>query len=194
VMVGSSALARMHLKKLFVVLAVCLLSGCTLRYKASSPWEDSVLRKSVFNVYPLDVVREPTKFNGTLVAWAGIIETATFHESSGTPMVEFRIQHHFFDWAMDGTTRKYWLSPKGEGVICATWPLKPEWSIVQLRQLIQPGDMVVVYGYPKSIREDGAIDFGQAEYVRHIPKDWFRTDVLEYGRPGDPVRSLSLGL
>jgi hypothetical protein len=139
------------------------------------------------------VRRNPGAYARALVAWPGTLEEVAFDTSAAVPYLRMKIRHHYFSWAVDGTTRKYWLSPRGEGLFVAAWPLKPEWDLSEMRKLILGGDMVIVYGYPRAVAND-VIDLGQAEYVRHIPKNWFRTDVIDYGRPGEPVKSLGLGL
>lgn len=181
------------MRQLFTIVVVCVIAGCTQLYKTSSPWEESTFRKASFVVYPNDVRADPKARAETLVAWPGILDEVVFDTSTSTPYVRMLIRHHYFGWTIDGTTRKYWLSPRGEGAFTATWPLKPEWDLSEMRKLILPGDMVIVYGYARAVH-DGIVDLGQAEYVRHIPRSLYRTDVISYGRPGEPVESIGLGL
>src|SRR5688572_9373343 len=102
------------MRHFLTILIVCAVAGCTQFYKTSSPWEESVYRKASFDVYPNDVRQSVERHSGALVAWPGILDEVVFDTSTSIPYLRMRIQHRYFSWAMDGTTRKYWLSPRGE--------------------------------------------------------------------------------
>lgn len=40
-------------------------------------------------------------------------------------LMHLEIDHRFFSWKIDGTSRQYWLSPRGEGRYAARWPMQP---------------------------------------------------------------------
>jgi hypothetical protein len=174
------------------MLAILLISGCTNLYKPVSDWEQSVFNQSRFDVYPDDVRKKFDSHKDTRVAWAGTIDEVTIDKTVEPAVMHLVVAHHYFTWHIDGTTRKYWLSPRGEGKILTSWPMHPEWDLDEMLKLIRKGDMVVVYGVPKRIDASNTIDLGQASYIRHIPKAGFRTDVIEYGRPGEPTKVLSV--
>jgi hypothetical protein len=60
-----------------------------------------------------------------------------------------------------------------------------------MRKASSEGSLVIVYGVPERINEDGTISL-RASYVLGIDKQWYRTDVLDYGRPGEPVKLLKV--
>ena len=177
---------------LIIISLVLLITGCTNLYKPVSEWEKRVFDRSKFYVYPNDVRKDINSHKNTKVAWAGIINEVDIDESVVPALMHFVVEHHFFTWAIDGTTRQYWLSPRGEGSLMASWPMRPEWDLDEMRKLINKGDMVIVYGMPKSLGADSLINLGQASYIRHIPKTGFRTDMIEYGRLGEPTKVLSI--
>jgi hypothetical protein len=51
------------------------------------------------------------------------------------------------------------------------------------------GDMLVAYGYPSILHGD-IVGLYPVENLRSLKPQWFRMDELDYGRPGEPVRSL----
>ena len=169
-----------------MVLGV-LLCACTSRYKPVSAWEEKVFSQADFSVYPEDVRREPTAYAGKLVAWPGVLKTIDFADHPTSPTATFVVEHHYFDWITDRGAQRaiYFLSPRGEGLFRATWPMKKEWDLAEMRKLILPGQMMIVYGHPKGL-QDEMIDLGQAAYARAIPKDAFTTEILDYGRRVSP--------
>ena len=166
-----------------------LLSGCSNEYKPSSPWEQRVYSQSRRDLFPDQVRSDPAAYGNTLVAWTGILVSSEIHRGD-QPCVDLLVEHRFFDWIEDhGTQRQlFYLSPRGQGLFRASWPLKKEWDLDAMAKLIRPGDMMVVYGKPQS-NAGGVVDLGQAEYVREIPKQYFADDVLDYA-PGQPTRTL----
>jgi len=168
---------------------VFVLAGCTQRYKPVSRWEKSVYTAARKDIYPNDVRASPGQYQDALLVWPGLIRNAVFDERGDTIWVDLTIEHHYYDWLVDATTRKYWLSPKGEGVFSASWPMPKEWGIDNMREAIRAGEMVIVYGRPQSAG-GGVVQFGHAEYIRVLPNSVYRTDILEYGRPGEPTKHL----
>jgi hypothetical protein len=186
------ALAGGYSMRFLALLGIPLVFACTLLYEPVSDWERRVYEASVFDVFPDDVRKHPDKYGDVQIAWAGLISAVRIDEEVEPPMMHLDVEHKFFSWKVDGTTRQYWLSPRGEGNFSTSWPMKPDWDLDRMRELILEGDMVIVYGVPRAVLADGKIDLGQARYVRHIPKNKFRTDIVEYGRPGEPSRVLKV--
>jgi hypothetical protein len=46
--------------------------------------------------------------------------------------------------------------------------------------------MMIAYGYPSMIKDE-LIGFYPTQNIRSIKPKWYSTDVLDYGRPGEPV-------
>ncbi|OHX35871.1 hypothetical protein BJL95_11560 [Methylomonas sp. LWB] len=53
------------------------------------------------------------------------------------------------------------------------------------------GDMLVAYGSPSFIDQD-FIGLNPTKNIRGIKPNWFRMDILDYGRPGEPVKTLKV--
>ncbi len=167
----------------FALPLLLVVSACTMVYKPGSTWEESVSKKSRKDIFPDDVRGCWDSFKDQRVAWAGLIEEPTFEDKGGSPRLNLVLEHHYYDWLVDGGGGRYWLSPRGEGQFKASWPLKKEWDIAALKRIVNKGDMVIVYGKPKST-DQMVIDLGTADYVRLIRKPLVRADVLDYDRRG----------
>jgi hypothetical protein len=170
----------------FAIISLFLmasLSGCTTRYKPVSPREAEVFSRSTFNIYPDDVRKNLAAHRDATMAWAGILKSIEFGDDAENPYSKFVVEHHYFDWLDDSSVQKahFFLSPRGEGLFQATWPMKKEWDLNAMRQQVVPGSMFVVYGKPKAVK-DNIIDLGQAEYARMISKEFYTTEKLDYGR------------
>jgi hypothetical protein len=59
----------------------------------------------------------------------------------------------------------------------------------QFIQQFAIGDMIIAYGYPSMIKDE-LIGIYPAQNIRPIKAKWYRTDVLDYGRPGEPSKIL----
>jgi hypothetical protein len=51
------------------------------------------------------------------------------------------------------------------------------------------GDMLIAYGYPSIVRSN-YVGLNPAQNLRAIKPQWYRTDILDYGRPGEPSKIL----
>jgi hypothetical protein len=182
------------MKTIALVLLVVSLSGCTVLYKPASDWEREAINKANFDIYPNDVRSNIEVHKLSSVAWAGLIKSFEIDESASPIKVNFVLEHHFFTWAIDGTTRKFWLSPKGEGEFSARWQFQEGVTAEMVRENVYVDDLMITYGVPNSVSDADRIDLGDAYYMRLFPKESYRTDVIEYGRSGEPTKSLSLGL
>jgi hypothetical protein len=182
------------MKHLAMLFLIALISGCTIYYKPASDWEEKAMKEAKFNIFPRDVFSNINSHKSSNVAWAGIIKNYKIDNSTQPPQVVFTLEHHYFSWAIDGTTNKFWLSPRGEGIFTAKWPFQKDWTEDIAHKNIKNDDLMITYGTPKAITADNFIDLGEAFYMRLFPRDSYRTDVIDYGRPGEATKSLGLGL
>jgi hypothetical protein len=182
------------MKKIICIALVFFLTGCTLYYTPVSEWEEEAMSKASFDIFPNDVKKDIDAHKLSKIAWAGVVKSYEVDESTSPYQVVYVLEHHYFSWAIDGTTKKFWLSPRGEGTFLARWPFQEGWTEEVVRENVKVGDLMVTYGIPQSIMENGYIDLGDAYYMRLFPRQAYRTDVIDYGRPGEPSKSIGLGL
>jgi hypothetical protein len=182
------------MNKLLVITLVFFITGCTHYYKPVSAWEEEAMSKASFDIFPNDVKGNIDAHKNSKVAWAGIVKSYEIDESTSPKQIIYKLEHHYFSWAIDGTTRQFWLSPRGEGIFTARWPFQEGWTEYTVQENIKINDLIVTYGIPKSITTENYIDLGEAYYMRLFPSQSYRTDVINYGRPGEPTKPLSLGL
>ena len=182
------------MKIITLLFLVASITGCTVYYKPASDWEREAMNKASFDIYPNDVRNDIETHTKSKVAWAGIIKSYIINEAVSPIKVDYILEHHYFTWAMDGTTRKFWLSPRGEGDFTATWQFQEGMTAENIKENVKVNDLMITYGVPNSVSESNIINLGDAYYMRLFPKESYRTDVIEYGRPGEPTKSLSLGL
>lgn len=96
---------------------------------------------------------------------------------------EVVIEHHYWDWMEDHSIQKAnaFLSPRGEGEF-----------VCHVERLTVPSvhleaAMAIAYVRPVEI-EDQTLH--AACVVRFFPRDWYGTDVMDYGRNGEGRRCL----
>jgi len=128
------------------------------------------------------------KYDSLRAAWPGIILNAEVRPTDSAIALDLLVEHHYYDWIEDFSVQqeKIFLSPRGEGLFRTTWWLKLDADTAKLAQT--EGDMAIVYGIPTAL-EDSVVVL-KAYYVRLIDKQWFATDIMDYGRPGEPVTVL----
>lgn len=136
--------------------------------------------ESQVDVFPDDVRAEPARHSETLVAWSGILRSASWL-SDARPTARFRVEHHYWDWIQDLSIQKEWafLSPRGEGNIrCdkSSTRSKPGDSLPPL------GSMAIVYGFPQSIDGDSGDVILRCEMISFVDERYYRTDIWDYGR------------
>lgn len=178
----------------WVVVAV-IAAGCpgvvpgSRPYKPLPQWEAQFHAQAKRDVFPNDVRQHPEAYQETLVAWTGIIRQIEFVGEGQERRARITAEHHYFDWIEDfGTqTERFFLSPRGEGLFGVAWGADDEESQRFLAQFAV-GDLLVAYGVPSKIKGDLVILL--ARNLRAIKPMWFRTDVLDYGRPGEPAKLL----
>ena len=170
-----------------------LMSGCpglvpgSRIYQPLPQWEAKFFSQAQRTVFPDDVRQDPDGHSKTLVAWTGIVTAIEFFDTESSRVASFTATHHYFDWIEDfGIQReRFFLSPRGEGVFAAAWPV----DIPADQEFVEQfavGDMLIAYGYPSMIRDD-VIGLHPTQNLRAIKPKWYSTEILEYGRPNEPT-------
>jgi hypothetical protein len=169
---------------------MCMMPRTTM-YRPISGIESLSFQKSDRNIYPNDVRINLNAIKEKMIAWPGIIKQGNFIYADSIIQINLIVQHHYYDWLEDCSTQKekIFLSPRGEGIIVTRWALKNDFDSVAISRVIAPGNMVIIYGFPTEIVADSIIVI-KSTYLRAIDKKWFRTDIMDYGREGEPVRLL----
>ncbi len=174
-----------------ILLVSMVLIGCphSKLYRGLSEVEQDHFSKANREIYPNDVRSNFQQYSSSKVAWPGLITEGKWVEKDGTFSTTFMIEHHYYDWILDYSIQKekFFLSPRGEGAFKTICPSKPE---QESQASNTTGDLLIVYGTPNKI-EDGMV-FLTCDHARLIKREWVRTDVFEYGRPGEPVRFLNV--
>jgi hypothetical protein len=168
------------------LLFLLLLTGCpvayTAKYQGSSDTERKLLADARRDIYPDDVRKDPETFRNVTLAWPGIVTSAR-PDPNDTQMSEVVIEHHYWDWVEDHSIQKAkaFLSPRGEGeFVCHA-----ERRTVPSVELTTA--MAIAYVRPVGI-EDQTLH--ATCIVRFFPRDWYATDVMDYGRNGEGRRFL----
>ncbi len=82
------------------------------------------------------------------------------------------------------------MSPRGEDSFAVEWIAESP-DDQRFVDQFAVGDMLVAYGYPTVIRTN-YIGLNPTMNLRTFKPRWFRTDILDYGRPGEPCRILKV--
>jgi hypothetical protein len=177
-----------------VASLLCLLSGCfphTRAYQPVSSWEKQVFDRADRNIFPDDVNKSLADYENAVVAWPGIILENKFVEHSDQIEIQFVLEHHYYDWLEDFSVQreKIFLSPRGEGLFRTSWFIKKESNIEEMKKFSSAGNLIIVYGTPTQVDDDKSILL-KCIYMRGIDKQWYRTDMLDYGRPGQTVKMI----
>jgi len=168
-----------------------LMEGCpgllpgSRAYQPLPQWEAKFFAEANRNIFPNDVRQKPDEAANTLVAWTGIITSIEFRGDESSRFALLKVEHHYFDWIEDFSVQRarYFLSPRGEGSFIVAWGVVSPGDHQFIDQF-SVGDMLVAYGLPKVHGDTIGLD--PTENLRAIKPLWFRTDVLDYGRPGEP--------
>jgi hypothetical protein len=189
---------RMKGQSLRTVLLVgisILMEGChglppgSRTYQPLPQWEAKFSAQAKRDVFPNDVRQKPNEAVNTLVVWTGVITNIEFRSDESSRFARLTVEHHYFDWTEDFSVQRarYFLSARGEGPFLVAWRVE---SSADQRFIDQfsIGDMLVAYGFPKVHGDSIGLD--PTENLRAIKPPWFRTDVLDYGRPGEPTTIL----
>jgi hypothetical protein len=171
-------------------------SGCpklapgSRSYRPLPQWEAKFAAQARRDVFPNDVRQKPEGFTNTLVVWTGVITNIEFFSDGASRVARFTAEHHYFDWVEDSSIQreKFFLSPRGEGAFAAAWRAESSDQQKFVEQFAV-GDMLVAYGCPSLIRSN-VVGLYPTQNLRAIKRQWYRTDILDYGRPGEPSKIL----
>jgi len=154
----------------------------TGEYQPISDWEQTEFDKARRDVYPNDVRENLDHYESTMVAWPGIIQESTIEEREESIEATFVLEHHYYDWLEDFSIQreKIFLSPRGEGLFKTSWLLKKDADLAEIREASAPGNLAIVYGIPE--RMEGDVVVVRSSYIRAIDKQWYTTEILDYGR------------
>jgi hypothetical protein len=177
------------MRRAFTAVALVFLTGCAASvapyskpYQGNSEWERRYLVEAKRDVYPSDVRRAPETFQQATLAWPGIVLSVR-PESQDPSFSEVVIEHHYWDWIEDHSIQKAkaFLSPRGEGPFtCHTE--KRTLPSVELKDA-----MAVAYVRPVGVKDDV---LHAACIIRFYPREWYATDVMDYGRNGEGIKML----
>jgi hypothetical protein len=174
-----------HRLALLLVVMFALV-GCTNMYRPISALESDALSRSRRDVFPDDFRSSKIPLGAVEVAWAGVIRDSKISDAGDHYAVEFEIQHHYFDWVQDNL--RFHLSPRGEGLVRTKWALFKSLKPETVANAMRPGRMIVIYGFPESVASGTLVM--KSTYLRTFNPDVFRTNTMDYGRPGSPVKVL----
>jgi hypothetical protein len=175
------------------IALLLLLSGCppfphTNDYQPISDWEQREFDEASRDVYPDDVRENLEQYESTVVAWPGIILESTIEEREEDIEVVLLLEHHYYDWLEDYSVQRerIFLSPRGEGLFKTSWSLKKDADLDEIREVSGPGDLAIVYGRPERI--EGDMVLVRSTYVRAIDRQWYTTEILDYGRSDETAK------
>lgn len=171
-----------------------LLSGClpgSRVYRPVSAWEQQAFDHANRNIFPDDVKTSLANYQYSTIAWPGIVLENKFIDHPDAVEIQFVLEHHYYDWIEDfGMQReRIFLSPRGEGSFRTSWFIKKESNLEEMKTFSSVGNLVIVYGTPTKINDDKSI-MVKCTYIRGIDKQWYRADMLDYGRPDQPVKMI----
>ncbi|HEY79377.1 MAG TPA: hypothetical protein G4O09_09720 [Dehalococcoidia bacterium] len=182
-------------KILLVILSALLLFafGCicappmwSRSYEPISEWEQREYDKANRYIYPDDVREDITKYLSVTIAWTGVIKESTVYQTDEGPDIYDLLEHHYYDWIEDfgAQQERILLSPRGEGLFKTKWCVTKETTQAELDEMTEPGKLLIVYGKPQAMEND--IIIVEASYIRDIGKEWYTTEILDYGRLDEP--------
>jgi hypothetical protein len=177
-------MSRAHLPAVLLLLTGCPASFAPYSkpYQGGSEAERKFLVEARRDVYPNDVREAPETFRKATLAWPGIVVSAS-SDPNDPPFSVVVIEHHYWDWIEDHSIQKAkaFLSPRGEGqFVChAERRLLPS---LELKNA-----MAIAYVRPVGVKDH---TLHAACILRFFPRDWYATDVMDYGRDGEGARLL----
>jgi len=188
----------MALQKLIATptLLICcvVLLGCpglvpgSKMYQGLSADEEEHFKKANRELYPNDVRNNLQQYQSSKIAWPGLIVELKSTQKEGRLETKLLVEHHYYDWVLDYSIQweKIFLSPRGEGPFATVCVSRPDASASkEFQSYVAVGNLLILYGTPEKVEE--GIIFVTCEYPRFITKGWFRTDIFDYGRSGEPV-------
>ena len=163
-----------------------IVAGCahTAGYEGDSAAERKLRSESRRDIYPDDVRADLERYRKATLAWPGIDKDVR-PDTADPLMTTMVVEHHYWDWMEDHSIQKAkaFLSPRGEG----------EFVCHVERRTVPPegirGAMAIAYVRPVGLK-DGQLH--AACIVRLHPRDWYATDVFDYGRNGKDLKILRI--
>jgi len=179
--------ARRRSQGLIIVAVLALLTACPVgpyskAYQGDSEAEQQIFQQARRDVYPDDVRKAPEDYRKVTLAWPGVIVSAEVDEDR-PQFWTIVVEHHYWDWIEDHSVQKAraFLSPRGEGrFVCHA-----ERRAMLASDLV--GAMTVSYARPLGMKDQ---TLHAACIMRFFPRDWYATDVMEYGRGGQGLKVL----
>ncbi len=180
-----------------LLVAAAAVSGCatdnSMSSRAYTPPDKAdreVFSKARRDVYPKQVRENPARYRDVNIAWAGIVKDVDVVRSKSGLSVVVLVEHHYFDWIEDHGAQPevFFLSPRGEGNFMIILEPKREMTKDEARKLLPAGTMLVAVGqiYQPTASDKKYPLVLLTDYRQFIDKKWYRTDVLDYGRDGEP--------
>ncbi|HMZ56664.1 MAG TPA: hypothetical protein PLT48_17570 [Nitrospira sp.] len=174
------------LRCLLLLLIALGITACSNLYRPISSLESDAMAKSRRDVFPNDFRNSKASFGSVEIAWAGVIRSSKINDSGDHYEIDLELEHHYFDWVMDNS--QFHLSPRGEGLVKTKWSLLKSLPPDTVANEVKSGRMIVVYGFPESLASEFLVV--RATYLRTFGPGSFRTNTMDYGRPGEPVKFL----
>jgi hypothetical protein len=170
-----------------LAILIFSLEGClpgSRYYKPVSEWEEQEFNRANRNIFPNDVRVDVESYVDSVIAWPGIILNHEVKEHDDRIELFLRLEHHYYDWIEDFSIQRarIFLSPRSEGQFSTSWIFIKDTSIDELSEHAKQGNLAIVYGNPIEIIEDSVIVV-KSTYIRGLNKKWYRTDIMDYGRP-----------
>lgn len=140
---------------LVALIAVGMI-GCfySRRYQPSPGYEQVLYARAHRDIDPAAVRVAPERYRQRLVMWTGVITAVGRLGGSGNLRVT--VEHRYWNeleyWSPDGVYVRLW--PRGEGRFACTFV--PEHGVPPGR-VAQVDDMIIAYGWPKGVNDDGTV-------------------------------------
>jgi hypothetical protein len=195
---GRTDMIVLRFTLLFVISNI--VGGCGGLIPGSQPyrplpqWEAQFFKQAHRDIFPEQVRQQPGAYRDSLVAWTGIIVSVEYQGEGASRTARITAEHRYFDWIEDSGIQheKYFLSPRGEGRFATYWDVANP-SDQKFIDQFSVGDMLVAYGHPSLVQQD-FIGLSPTLNMRAIKPVLFRSDALDYGKPGEPATLLKTPL
>lgn len=151
------------------LLSLVVFSGCTQKltsYKPEPRFEAKFFEQVLPSVTPSTFRTDPNRYQDVLVAWVGQIRSVRRDFEDSQTVLRFEVAHREVDWGRSWRQSDGFLSllPRGEGEFWFSWRIQDA-RVAPSFSGLNPGDFVVVYGYPK-ILDSGQTALHPTKHVR----------------------------
>jgi hypothetical protein len=170
------------MKYILVVLALCGVIGCP----HSSIYRPSAERLRAYDeqadrwFFPDDVRRDPDAASQKKLLWTGIIREQTRVSTPRGDAIEFRVEHHYWDFVLDygAQLAHAFLSPRGEGSFVVRVSAN---ELEADPKNFREGWMLLAWGSPHGVLPDGTVRLDM-QASSGFPPGFFSTEMWDYGR------------